>query len=306
MSVVLALSLLAMIVDKGLQKTEAENYAEWNAIKDGGINADLLILGSSRAWVHVAPFILDTALHLNSFNLGLDGHHFETQVARYDFYKEFNRRPQYIVHCIDLQMLTRRKELYMVEQFAPYLRDQNLQSTLKKHIGFSQLDYLTPFTKYQYKYRYIAIGLLEFLNVKHFKTNKYKGYLGKEQEWDQSFEAVRQRRPSGWSLTLEEELIEHFKSYLQECSENGITIVLVYTPEYIEAQRLLKNRGELMSFYQATAERYNAKFLDYSGDELCYDTAFFYNSQHLNKKGSEIFTAKLAADLKQIFSQQGK
>src|SRR5690606_7084295 len=117
LSVVLALSLLAMIVDKGLQKTEAENYAEWNAIKDGGINADLLILGSSRAWVHVAPFILDTALHLNSFNLGLDGHHFETQVARYDFYKEFNRRPQYIVHCIDLQMLTRRKELYMVEQF---------------------------------------------------------------------------------------------------------------------------------------------------------------------------------------------
>jgi hypothetical protein len=38
-------------------------------------------------------------------------------------------------------------------------------------------------------------------------------------------------------------------------------------------------------------------FLDYSSDTICNNKKLFYNSQHLNSKGSEIFTKKLAKDL---------
>ena len=45
-------------------------------------------------------------------------------------------------------------------------------------------------------------------------------------------------------------------------------------------------------------EKYNnVIYLDYSTDSMCQDTTYFLNSSHLNKKGAEIFSAKLVRDI---------
>lgn len=38
-------------------------------------------------------------------------------------------------------------------------------------------------------------------------------------------------------------------------------------------------------------------FLDYTNDPICYDTAYFYNAMHLNARGANLFTEKLAHDI---------
>jgi hypothetical protein len=293
-------STLGFAIDSGLKKSGIDNFPEWNDMRNGVINADLIVAGSSRAWVHISPFILDTALQLRTYNLGLDGYHFEAQHMRYKFYEKYNGKPQFIIHSLDVDMLTEEKELYMREQFAPYLTDSIIREGIKNYQGFSRIDYLNPFTKYQYSFRHIGIGLMEFFRIKHFDKAKYKGYQATARRWDHSFERLRKRSPQGLTIQLDKKQLALFDSYLAACKKKRISVVLVYTPEYIEAQHFIKNRRDIILIYEKFAKKYNFPFLDYSDNALSYKKDYFYNSQHMNKRGSELFSINLANDLKKL------
>ncbi len=56
----------------------------------------------------------------------------------------------------------------------------------------------------------------------------------------------------------------------------------------------------MCAMYLNLASKYNVPILDYTHDSICYDTAYFYNAQHLNRKGAEKFSLQLAHDLKAI------
>ena len=99
------LFLLQWICDTGLRKSEYENYREWNDAMLGKINAELLIQGSSRAWVHFSPKHLDSAFQINSYNLGIDGYDFLMQDSRLKIYLANNKRPEYIIQVMDITTL---------------------------------------------------------------------------------------------------------------------------------------------------------------------------------------------------------
>src|SRR5688572_31752450 len=92
-------SALGYMIDQGLKKTGLDNFPEWSNIQKGIVDADIIIAGNSRAWVNVSPYILDTALNSNTYNLGLDGHLFHAQYIRFKFYSKFNSKPHFIIHC---------------------------------------------------------------------------------------------------------------------------------------------------------------------------------------------------------------
>jgi hypothetical protein len=73
----------------------------------------------------------------------------------------------------------------------------------------------------------------------------------------------------------------------------------VCAPEYIEGQIFTKNRGEVISLYTKYSHKYNIPFYDYSTDAISYQKKYFYNTNHLNKMGAELFTTKLIDTLKQ-------
>lgn len=294
------LTSLAIAVDRGLRKTGLDNFPVWAAMEKGSINANLLIAGSSRAWVNVSPLILDTALRLNTYNLGLDGHHFHAQWVRYKFYEKYTGCPDYIIHCLDLRMLTYDRDLYMPEQYAPYLSDSIIYEGMKEYNGYTDLDYVNPFTKYMYKTRYIGVGLMEFFGLRHWESRKDKGYEGQDLTWDNRLERALKLHPRGITLKLHEESIALFEAYISECKQKNIRLILVYPPDYVEGRRLITNRDEIMNAYQVVAEKYHVPFLNYSDHTISGNKDYFYNSEHLNKKGAEFFSGILASDLKNI------
>ena len=93
-------------------------------------------------------------------------------------------------------------------------------------------------------------------------------------------------------------LTNYFEQFINECNRDGIKVIFVYSPEYIDGQVFVKNRKEIISKYQYFANKYNLDFFDYSNDTMCMKKEFFYNAEHLNKKGSELFTKKLVRDMK--------
>ena len=64
--IILFSALIDYSITTGLRKTEKREYKDWNKLLNGEINSDLLIQGSSRAWVHVSPKIIDSVLNTNS------------------------------------------------------------------------------------------------------------------------------------------------------------------------------------------------------------------------------------------------
>lgn len=101
----LLLLVAATLADYALSRqyrhTADYRFAVWNDIIQGGMQNDLIVMGSSRSWVHISPKILDSALNISSYNIGMDGSCIDRQIPRYKMYRRRNAKPKVIVQNVD-------------------------------------------------------------------------------------------------------------------------------------------------------------------------------------------------------------
>ena len=71
-----------------------------------------------------------------------------------------------------------------------------------------------------------------------------------------------------------------------------IKLNFVYAPEYIEATKNVKNRDVVIDYVKKYADEHSIPFIDFSQEEFCSDTTFFYNNRHLNALGADKFTSE--------------
>lgn len=290
-------SLLSFLVDRGLRKSEYGNLKEWNEIFDKKISSDILVQGSSRAWVQFNTFILDSILNGNSYNMGMDGSPFDVQYLRYKACVNNNIQPKLILQNVDWDTMSKNATVYQKYQFLPYINDPDFEEQVLKEGLLSKSDIYIPFLKYSGQTKAIQIGLSEFFGVKHFVSAKHKGYAGADVSWDGSnFEKRKKQGKIRWSINPQVEQL--FKEFLSDCKKRNIKVVLVFSPAYHELSEMIVGRTDLLSYYEAMARDYNAGFVDFSTDSLSLDKNNFYNATHLNKRGSELFTLKLTNQLK--------
>ena len=117
-----------------------------------------------------------------------------------------------------------------------------------------------------------------------------------DRPWDGSvFEKVR-----SITFTPNDTTIKVFDDYLARAKAEGITVVLVFTPQYIGATEKTTNQAYMHEYYNRFARKYDFPIVDYTYMDISYDTAYFYNAMHLNRKGAEIFSDSLANALKRL------
>jgi hypothetical protein len=301
--IVLSAYALAFIVDAGLRKSRNSYYASWNDLYNSKINADLLVMGSSRAEFHISPKILDSVLSLNTYNLGLSAWHFDMQYARFRIYLQHNRKPRYIILNVDVYGFSKRQDVVDYEQFLPYIQDTILQKTIVGHKGeFDVFQQNIPLLKYKNDPNLAFEGFFNFLGntALYDTTTKFKGYKGNDYAWNQDFERFKKRFPKGAKYRFDAVIKKQFEEFLSFCQKENIKVFLVYAPEYYEVQNYYKNKEDLMKLCRESTLKYDCQFLDYSKDSLCYDQQYFYNSQHLNKRGGEIFSLQLSNRIKKL------
>jgi hypothetical protein len=289
------------VITEGLKKTGWDEYKEWNEILSGSINADLIINGSSRPLTAISPAILDSTLNLTSYNLSLNGHEFYMEYIRFLLYVEFNKAPKIIIQALDRHSLKKSRTLPNPDAFLPYL-DYELIKTSSNYYNnhFNYFDFYLPGYKYLYKYKIQFIGFCEYFNLKHFDYGKYKGFQKMDIPWDGLTEKFIAQNPNGIEVKLDTTAIKLFESFLRKSKRTNSKIILVYSPELNDYQNFTINRSEIFNLYKNLANKYDLEFLDYSKDSLSLNKAFFYNSQHLNKIGSEVFSRKLSEDIRNI------
>lgn len=297
---------LDYLITQGLKKSHTFAEGEtlvWNDIYNGKINSDLLIYGSSRAWVHVDPKIMEEVLQRKTYNLGMDGHNFFMQNFRHEELLKYNPKPKDILFSVDAFTLEKIENLYNSDQFLPYMPYNSvIFDAASTYNGFTIFDYYLPLIRYAGNSKAIKEGLRNSIFDDKQPYIREKGYRGNDNGWNRDFEKAQQKM-GHYTAKLDSTSVEKFNLFLTQCKKDGINVILVYTPEYIDGQNFIKNRKEIINLYQEISRKHAIPFLDYSNDSLSFTKKYFYNAMHLNKAGAELFTRKLAADCKPYLSK---
>jgi hypothetical protein len=278
---------------KNSNRFAEKEYPTWNAIYEGNVNLDLLIFGSSRAWVHIDPTMITDSLGISAYNLGIDGHNFWLQNLRYRELLKHNKKPKFIIFSLDYNTLMKNKELYNSEQFLPYmLWNKDIKDATISYKGFSEIDYEIPLLRYYGNHDAIEKSFRYFTGHLSNPITRIRGYQGREENWNSDFDNAKASMKS-FEIKLHNPTIVLFENFLKECKSNNIKLIFVYTPEYIEGQRFVLNRPQIMELYKKFSQQHHIPFYDFSNDSISYHKKYFYNASHLNKIGSQLFTKEL-------------
>lgn len=285
------------IITKGLKKTDIRKYQVWNDIYASNIKSDFLILGNSRAWCQYDPKILDSIIGLSFYNLGIDGSPINYQIIRYNTYRRFNPKPIYIIQNIDFSTLAIRNDGYEREQYFPYISDDSLMNVVSKDKKITLFDRYLPLVRYFGYREVIEDGFQSFFGeTSFFDGGMYKGYRGNDYQWDGS----NLNNINTIIYSKDPKALKLLDEYLSKAKDENIEVIFVSAPIYVEVKRKLIDFKGMNDMYKSIADKYKLKILDYTNDSICLNKTNFYNGTHLNKKGAELFTTKLAKDLKAI------
>lgn len=264
------------------------DYSVWDKILSGTMNNDLLIIGSSRAFHHYNPIIIDSILNTNSYNLGRDGKNLDISIFIYNLFVKHNPKPKMVL-CDFYYGSMNKSNLYAREQFYPYLFNKDIFNNIKENQQLSLTDKYIPLIKYK--------GILKDV-IKHslIRDTTYKGYYG----CDNSYNINNENIPNTIHYAHDPTILLMIEKWLQQCKEDSVKVIFVHSPIYIEANNKIEDTAAMWTMYRNLANKYIIPILDYSHDSICFDTSYFYGAMHLNRKGSELFSQRLAYDLESL------
>lgn len=297
----LPIFIVAPLADRflsaSLERSRNLDLGVWNDVLGGRVDADLVVYGASKAWVQVDTGMMAQALGQSTYNLGVDGSNFWLQYLRHLELMRHDHKPKVIVHVVDTFSLEKKRELYNLEQFLPYLRSDDLiREYTSSYDGYNVFDYYVPLVRYYGRRRPIVSALMLWARPQRVPADRIRGYQPQDKVWNGDLDAVRAEMKS-YSAKLDQASVQLFDKYLDQCKRDGIAVALVIPPEYIEGQQFVSNRDDVVALYREQARKYAIPLLDYSKDPLSYEKAYFYNAMHLNRRGAELFTKKLISDL---------
>lgn len=286
---------LDILITNNLKHSDARMFNTYNAIYSDTLQCNAVVMGSSRGQVQYDVRILDSIAGLNSYNISVDGRCIDAEVVIYNAYRHHAPRPKVIIQNIDWGTL-QMSNGYEREQYLPYLDKDDLFDQTCENEGFSWADRWLPLVRYAGYRNIIFEGLGLPAKVARPK-NIYKGYIAVDAPWDGS--AFQNIDTLGFEYNPQAVTI--FEKYLAQCQKEGIHVVMVYAPFYIGATRKMGHGVDSMfAIYQSFADRYGCDILNYIYDSISYDTLNFYNASHMNHRGAEQFSIKLANDLKEL------
>ena len=291
---ILAVVFDVLLTTKAL-RSRTSPFATWNDLYQRKIDADVLVMGSSRAFVQFNPAIIDTVLHTNSYNLGMDGRAADSQILKYKVFRhKGNSKPKLIIYEVSHGTM-QKSNGYEREQFVPYLHDPYLWRLCHEQESFNMADCVLPSWRYLGQRTFIR-NILFPTEGSEYDTPLYKGFRSYDRKW--SGRGLRQQ--ASVSYTKDTAVIRQFRDFLAECRRDSIPVVLVTSPFYIGGTRKMADSTGMHAMFAQIANDFNIPYLDYTYDDLSYDTTYFYNTMHLNKVGADLFSQKVARDIDSV------
>jgi hypothetical protein len=292
-------TLISFVANAIMASIGAGGLGSMNKIAQGGVNAELLVSGSSRAYYHYRPSVLSGALSLTTYNIGTTGGNLTLQLPKLKFYLEHNATPLVLVQDLSVHDLAEIEEtIFEPFRYLPFLRNRQLYDGLRdidpglwvhRYLPATNLIYLGPDFQTAVLRDLLACrnGRQDYLEDGF--SNEYKDRQPEADAWLRSGASIE--------LAVFDENIEHLEELIELCKANGIDLVLVTSPVYSEALAKMDNYDMVTSQIRQTAEANGVYYVDYSEDSVSGNKNLFYDNNHLNVRGATLFSDLLARDL---------
>ncbi|HZX96131.1 MAG TPA: hypothetical protein VFE90_16540 [Myxococcales bacterium] len=311
----LAFILLVVALDAGIGLALDGLYRRTLTGERGGLtnqalskDADVLVLGSSRAQYHFMPSVLHRRLGVRAFNAGLKGHDFLYAALLYDLWQRAHRPAKAVLLQMDMEsLLEREQETAALEILAPYIgQSERVRDVLYAAGPFKRVEYLSKSYRYNGKLLSIAknafvspdptfdgfmrgAGIMdpagELGSARHGLLDVYAPKASEEV-------AVTLARQSWSALKLRQ-----LDDLIAAAAQRGTRLFLVHSPLYGQSHAAHDIwTGRLR---QLIAGKPGVELID-----LCDVTTpvfarpeLYLNFNHLNGPGAEIFSGLLAEEL---------
>ena len=284
---------------------ETDIYAaEFDEMKKHNDKVDLVILGTSRVIRSCNPKIFEEKLSLNNvFNLSMNqmdmnGYYFQLK----EFIEEFH--PKTVVMSITHGMFIKTDTPIIVKlKLAERLHGRNCLEYIMENISISEYPYFIPlyrYKKYIYRIEKNAKERLDFQGNKLLK-DKNRQYMGK------GFVAYSKRVPLGnveikeikkFDKTMvSESTIDYLEKCVQLCKDNNVQLFFMTPPTSMAYVYNVGNYQDLIDYISDYAKKNNIVYhnLNYlKGREEWFPDSMMNDTDHINKKGSAVFSEKYA------------
>lgn len=290
------------LVDHGLIQLENSRYQEWNQIARGTINAEVVILGSSRGVSGYDPRIIGAGLGKKAYNLSYDAGTFGLQASKYQLYAENNKTPELIIQNIDITHFNTSELLIGENNMLPF-RETTL---FKKHFAGYENHIFEPWNVYSIKYtknfRFIRKGIFAYAGVLNEHEVHIDGYVPDNRPFKpdtRNLQALR-KTVHGDNFKYLFRNIEIVKQQMIQYSKKS-KVVIVWAPEYVDRYNIAPElHAQVSAVFKTLASMYpNISFIDLANHTMGLDQTNFYDTFHLNTKGSASFSELLVPYLPQ-------
>lgn len=284
--------LLDYMIQEGLKSSNYREVTKWNEVIQGEINAEILIVGSSRALVHFDCEYIQKVTGKSCYNLGFDGTTYPLQKLMLELYLSRNKKPIELIWSLDYHSFSEVPDFYGFEQLIPYKDNPYIGEMLSMHETPSYQFYL-PVFRYSYNPKMKVIGLYSFLGKYSRDQILKNGYRAQKKVWDETFDSFKGDNPKGLKMNFIGSLFQDFITLNEKLKSSSINQKWIVPPYYFEVNQLIRNRSEILQEFSKTSKDHEITFLDYSNSFITKSKSNFYNGNHLNDLGVRIFMDEL-------------
>jgi hypothetical protein len=288
--------LFGSVLPRMVMASKDSYITRWSKFYNGGEPAaDIIFLGSSRAQRHCDPEIVANRTHLSADVIAEPGAKIDVYERLYDDYLKKHPRPKILLISIDFTGLDSVIYLSFPEQFFPSINSSDRISEMRE---FNLIKYHKPFGYFYFKELYMETIERPFVD------QHINGYLPVDAGWDGTMEGFIGKFPNGFNFKVYQPTMEKLFKFMAREKKAGVRCIGFIAPEYDEVWKYEKNRTSVIQQIYQYADIIKVPVWNFSDSSYkpCFNKAYFYNSQHLNKKGATVFSKDLSDSILRYYS----
>lgn len=280
--------LLGIVLHKSFAKSECiENYVYQKC------NAEIVVLGSSRARHHYVPSIITDSIGSSCYNLGANGKNIYFQFASLNLLLTHHTPKIVIYDCfsVDVSKSDFKYDFGSLSDYYPIYGENSAVDSLINLQGPQYISRIFCSHTYRYNSRFLEY----FLGHNDVKQGGYEPLSG---VYEKRLAVHKE------NITIDYSKIGTMQNLIDLCRSHDIQVVFAVSPRYA----LNETDAPMTQKYEVVCElcqKNNVPFMYYELDTLFLkDNSLFKDKGHLNDKGARLFTERFSKDIKEVLHQK--
>lgn len=290
--------ILQSVVLFSIKRIDVGEFGVLNKIDQGGINADIIVSGSSRAYKGINPEVIDSVTGMNCFNLATNGTDLGVQLPKLKWYLNHNSKPRIIIQDLSQFGEEISSTIFEPYKYLAYLKDDSLYQGLKRvDKRFWMHKYFFPSNLKYYNFDFYYKLTKELRNSSKGREPLIKGFSPDNSAWRGDLDLLRTKYPEGLPAHLPEDYKSYISELIQLCKTLDIILIIAVLPNYPEISEVISVIDDVGGHYASLQNGEDLLYFDYTESDLSKDKTNFYNHTHLNLLGAGKLSRQLGRDL---------